>query len=204
MKGFYKILKRLIDIVGSIVALIVFFPISVIIALRIKMEDGGPVLYQQNRVGKNGKVFSMWKFRSMIVGAHAMKKNIADMNEVDGPIFKIKDDPRITKVGKYIRAHSLDEIPQFINVLQGTMSLVGPRPALPEEVEEYSGAAMQRLTVKPGITGLWQVSGRSNLTYELMIKLDLTYVREATILLDLKILIMTLIQMFFPGKSGAY
>lgn len=199
-----NVLKRLIDILGALVAIVVFLPISIVIAVKIKKEDGGPIFYTQERVGKDGKLFTMWKFRSMVVGAHSLKTEIADLNETDGPIFKIKDDPRVTNVGKFLRTHSLDEIPQFVNVLQGTMSLVGPRPALLEEVEEYSEKALKRLTVKPGLTGLWQVSGRSNVSYEMMIDLDLTYVRQATIWMDIKILIITVVQMFLPGKSGAY
>lgn len=199
-----NVLKRLIDILGALVAIVVFLPISIVIAVKIKKEDGGPIFYTQERVGKDGKLFPMWKFRSMVVGAHSLKTEIADLNETDGPIFKIKDDPRVTNVGKFLRTHSLDEIPQFVNVLQGTMSLVGPRPALLEEVEEYSEKALKRLTVKPGLTGLWQVSGRSNVSYEMMIDLDLTYVRQATIWMDIKILIITVVQMFLPGKSGAY
>lgn len=199
-----NVLKRLIDILGALVAIVVFLPISIVIAVKIKKEDGGPIFYTQERVGKDGKLFPMWKFRSMVVGAHSLKTEIADLNETDGPIFKIKDDPRVTHVGKFLRTHSLDEIPQFVNVLQGTMSLVGPRPALPEEVEEYSEKALKRLTVKPGLTGLWQVSGRSNVSYEMMIDLDLTYVRQATIWMDIKILVITVVQMFLPGKSGAY
>lgn len=199
-----NVLKRLIDILGALVAIVVFLPISIVIAVKIKKEDGGPIFYTQERVGKDGKLFPMWKFRSMVVGAHSLKTAIADLNETDGPIFKIKDDPRVTNVGKFLRTHSLDEIPQFVNVLQGTMSLVGPRPALPEEVEEYSEKALKRLTVKPGLTGLWQVSGRSNVSYEMMIDLDLTYVHQATIWMDIKILIITVVQMFLPGKSGAY
>lgn len=199
-----NVLKRLIDILGALVAIVVFLPISIVIAVKIKKEDGGPIFYTQERVGKDGKLFPMWKFRSMVVGAHSLKTEIADLNETDGPIFKIKDDPRVTNVGKFLRTHSLDEIPQFVNVLQGTMSLVGPRPALPEEVEEYSEKALKRLTVKPGLTGLWQVSGRSNVSYEMMIDLDLTYVDQATIWMDIKILIITVVQMFLPGKSGAY
>lgn len=199
-----NVLKRLIDILGALVAIVVFLPISIVIAVKIKKEDGGPIFYTQERVGKDGKLFPMWKFRSMVVGAHSLKTEIADLNETDGPIFKIKDDPRVTNVGKFLRTHSLDEIPQFVNVLQGTMSLVGPRPALPEEVEEYSEKALKRLTVKPGLTGLWQVSGRSNVSYEMMIDLDLTYVSQATIWMDIKILIITVVQMFLPGKSGAY
>ncbi len=204
MRIIRNVLKRLIDILGALVAIVVFLPISIVIAVKIKKEDGGPIFYTQERVGKDGKLFPMWKFRSMVVGAHSLKTEIADLNETDGPIFKIKDDPRVTNVGKFLRTHSLDEIPQFVNVLQGTMSLVGPRPALPEEVEEYSEKALKRLTVKPGLTGLWQVSGRSNLSYEMMIDLDLTYVRQATIWMDIKILIITVVQMFLPGKSGAY
>lgn len=199
-----NVLKRLIDILGALVAIVVFLPISIVIAVKIKKEDGGPIFYIQERVGKDGKLFPMWKFRSMVVGAHSLKTEIVDLNETDGPIFKIKDDPRVTHVGKFLRTHSLDEIPQFVNVLQGTMSLVGPRPALLEEVEEYSEKALKRLTVKPGLTGLWQVSGRSNVSYEMMIDLDLTYVRQATIWMDIKILIITVVQMFLPGKSGAY
>lgn len=204
MRIIRNVLKRLIDILGALVAIVVFLPISIVIAVKIKKEDGGPIFYTQERVGKDGKLFPMWKFRSMVVGAHSLKTEIVDLNETDGPIFKIKDDPRVTNVGKFLRTHSLDEIPQFVNVLQGTMSLVGPRPALPEEVEEYSEKALKRLTVKPGLTGLWQVSGRSNLSYEMMIDLDLTYVRQATIWMDIKILIITVVQMFLPGKSGAY
>lgn len=204
MRIIRNVLKRLIDILGALVAIVVFLPISIVIAVKIKKEDGGPIFYTQERVGKDGKLFPMWKFRSMVVGAHSLKTEIADLNETDGPIFKIKDDPRVTNVGKFLRTHSLDEIPQFVNVLQGTMSLVGPRPALLEEVEEYSEKALKRLTVKPGITGLWQVSGRSNVSYEMMIDLDLTYVRQATIWMDIKILIITVVQMFLPGKSGAY
>lgn len=204
MRIIRNVLKRLIDILGALVAIVVFLPISIVIAVKIKKEDGGPIFYTQERVGKDGKLFTMWKFRSMVVGAHSLKTEIADLNETDGPIFKIKDDPRVTNVGKFLRTHSLDEIPQFVNVLQGTMSLVGPRPALLEEVEEYSEKALKRLTVKPGLTGLWQVSGRSNVSYEMMIDLDLTYVRQATIWMDIKILIITVVQMFLPGKSGAY
>lgn len=204
MRIIRNVLKRLIDILGALVAIVVFLPISIVIAVKIKKEDGGPIFYTQERVGKDGKLFPMWKFRSMVVGAHSLKTEIADLNETDGPIFKIKDDPRVTNVGKFLRTHSLDEIPQFVNVLQGTMSLVGPRPALLEEVEEYSEKALKRLTVKPGLTGLWQVSGRSNVSYETMIDLDLTYVRQATIWMDIKILIITVVQMFLPGKSGAY
>lgn len=199
-----KTLKRIIDILGSIFALLIFLPISVFIGVRIKFEDNGPILYKQMRIGRDGNPFYMWKFRSMVVGAHGMKAAIEKLNESDGPTFKIKQDPRVTKIGQFIRKRSLDEIPQFINVLRGEMSMVGPRPALPEEVRSYSDEAKRRLKVKPGITGLWQVSGRSNLPYDMMIKLDLTYVNEATIWMDIKILITTVIQMFDSNNSGAY
>lgn len=202
--GVYSIIKRGIDIVGSLIALVIFSPFCVYIMYKIKREDGGPILYKQERIGLDGRPFMMWKFRSMVVGAHAMKDKLLEDNESDGPIFKIKDDPRITKIGQWIRKHSLDEIPQFFNILKGDMSLVGPRPALPEEVEAYSTHDRERLRVVPGLTGLWQVSGRSNLTYEEMIDLDLEYVKRHGVLTDLKILLMTLWLMVDTKHSGAY
>lgn len=200
----YQGVKRLIDVVGGIVGLIVFFPITIWIVIRIKLEDGGPVLYKQIRVGKQGELFSMYKFRSMVVGAHSLKGKLVQQNESDGPIFKIKNDPRITEIGKFIRKHSLDEIPQFINVIQGKMSLVGPRPALPEEVRQYSNYEIKRLETKPGLTGLWQVSGRSNLSFKKMIQLDIMYINTMSLFVDLKILFKTVAQMFYSNNNGAY
>lgn len=200
----YQGVKRLIDVVGSIIGLIVFFPITIWIVIRIKLEDGGPVLYKQIRVGKQGELFSMYKFRSMVVGAPSLKVELVQQNESDGPIFKIKNDPRITEIGKFIRKHSLDEIPQFINVIQGKMSLVGPRPALPDEVRQYSNYEIKRLETKPGLTGLWQVSGRSNLSFKKMIQLDIMYIDTMSLFADLKILFKTVAQMFYSNNNGAY
>lgn len=200
----YYVVKRLLDVIGSLVAIILFLPISVYLAFRIKIEDHGPIIYKQERIGRDGRRFFILKFRSMVVGAHAMKNEILKSSDVDGPIFKMREDPRVTKVGNFMRLHSLDEIPQFINVLRGDMSLVGPRPALPEEVNEYTEKEKERLNVLPGLSGLWQVSGRSNLTYEEMIELDLQYSRNQSTWLDLKILAMTVIQMFDSKNSGAY
>lgn len=200
----YKGIKRLVDVVGSILALIIFSPLCVYIIYKIKQEDGGPILYKQERIGLNGRPFMMWKFRSMVVGAHAMKDELLADNDSDGPIFKIKNDPRITKIGQWIRKHSLDEIPQFFNILKGDMSLVGPRPALPEEVAAYSQRDQARLKVMPGLTGLWQVSGRSNLTYDEMINLDLDYVNHHGFWVDLKIMLVTVWQMIDAKNAGAY
>lgn len=200
----YRIIKRIIDVVGSIVGLIVFSPTIIAIIIAIKLDDGQEIIFKQKRVGKDGKEFTMYKFRSMIPNAHAKRNQLMDLNQTGGPIFKIQNDPRITKVGAFIRAHSLDEIPQFINVLKGEMSLVGPRPALPEEVQEYTDAELTRLQALPGLTGLWQVSGRSNLTYQEMISLDIAYVEDKSIILDLMIICKTVLQMFTPSKSGAF
>lgn len=196
--------KRLIDFLGGIVAIIIFFPTSLFIALSIKIEDGGKIFFKQKRVGQNGKIFYMWKFRSMVEDAETLKGDLIKNQSANEIRFKIKDDPRVTNVGKFIRKRSLDEIPQFINVLKGEMSLVGPRPGLPEEYAEYSKEDAGRLMVPPGLTGLWQVSGRSNLTYSQMIELDLEYVRRCSLWLDIKILIATVIQMFAVENNGAY
>lgn len=196
--------KRLIDFFGGIVAIIIFFPTSLFIALSIKIEDGGKIFFKQKRVGQNGKIFYMWKFRSMVEDAETLKGDLIKNQSANEIRFKMKDDPRVTNVGKFIRKRSLDEIPQFINVLKGEMSLVGPRPGLPEEYAEYSKEDAGRLMVSPGLTGLWQVSGRSNLTYSQMIELDLEYVRRCSLWLDIKILIATVIQMFAVENNGAY
>ncbi len=200
----YGAAKRMMDIFGSLVALIIFAPISLAIIAAIKFEDGGPTFYSQERIGYKGRPFVMWKFRSMVVGAHSIKSELEDLNETEGPIFKVKNDPRVTKVGVFIRKHSLDEIPQFVNVLKGDMSLVGPRPALPEEVLAYGDSEKERLKAWPGLTGLWQVSGRSNLNYDQMIALDLKYVENKSLIMDIKILFATVIQMFLADDSGAY
>ena len=204
MMTVYKIIKRVGDIFGSLVALIIFSPVTIVIAIMIKKEDGGPILFKQQRVGRNGRLFEMWKFRSMVVNAHSLKMELLEMKEAGGPTFKIKNDPRVTKIGRFIRQHSLDEIPQFVNVFLGDMSLVGPRPGLPEEVAAYSPKDARRLIILPGLTGLWQVSGRNNLSYQQMIKLDLWYVENRNVFLDVKILFKTFIQMFNTKDNGAF
>lgn len=197
-------MKRLIDVIGSIVALVVFTPMMLVIMLLIKLEDKGPVFYGQTRIGKNGAEFKMWKFRSMIENAHELRSQMMSQNDADGPMFKIKDDPRVTKMGHFIREKSLDEIPQFFNVLKGEMSLVGPRPSLPEEVMEFDSRERERLNVLPGLTGLWQVSGRNNLSFDDMIALDLEYVKHHSVLWDIKIIFITMEQMFFSKGNGSY
>lgn len=188
----YSILKRTIDIVGSLVGLMLLSPLFIIIAILIKWEDPkGSVFFYQTRIGKDEKPFRMFKFRSMMTGAEDKLKELLDKNEISGAMFKMKDDPRITKIGKLIRKTSIDELPQLVNVLRGDMSLVGPRPPLKREVAEYTEYDKQRLSVTPGCTGLWQVSGRNNLCFKQMVELDLAYIEKRNIWFDIKILFRT-------------
>lgn len=188
----YLITKRYMDVIGALVGLILLSPVFLIVALLIKYEDPkGAVLFKQVRIGKGGKEFYMYKFRSMVTDAEEKLKDLLEYNEVSGAMFKMKEDPRITKIGKFIRRTSIDELPQLINVLQGEMSLVGPRPPLLREVKEYTSYDKQRLLVTPGCTGLWQVSGRSNLSFEQMVELDVYYIIQRNIMLDIKILLRT-------------
>lgn len=200
----YLIIKRMFDIIGSFVGLLICLPVIIIIAIIIKLEDGGPIIFKQLRVGKNGKKFYIYKFRSMRTDAELLKINLLQENEVKGAMFKIKNDPRVTKIGSFIRKTSLDEIPQFYNVLIGDMSLVGPRPPLLEEVASYSNYDKQRLLVTPGLSGLWQISGRSNLSFSDMVKLDLIYITTRSVKLDLKIMLITIWQMILVKKNGAF
>ena len=199
-----RAMKRGLDIGGAIGALIAFCPIFAITALLIKLEDRGPVFFRQNRVGAGGRLFGMWKFRSMVVNADRIKDQLLAVNQhgENGVTFKMKDDPRITKVGKWIRKLSIDEFPQFYNVLRGDMSLVGPRPPLPREVAEYKASHLRRLRVKPGITCLWQIGGRSEIDFEGQVRLDLQYIRSSSVSFDFLILMKTLPAVLF-GK-GAY
>ncbi|KAB7668460.1 sugar transferase [Bacillus sp. B1-b2] len=202
-KKFYNIYKRTFDIFASILALIILFPIFFIVAVLIKIEDPkGPVFFSQVRVGKNEKLFNMYKFRSMVTDAEDKLQELLKYNEVNGAMFKMKDDPRITKIGKFIRQTSIDEFPQLINVLKGEMSLIGPRPPLVREVEEYTIFDKQRLYIKPGCTGLWQVSGRSNLSFKEMVELDLIYIEKRSFLFDLKIILKTFVILL--KKDGAF
>ncbi|MFP3719412.1 sugar transferase [Niallia circulans] len=199
----YLVIKRAIDIIGSFCGLIVLSILFVIIALLIKLEDPkGKVFFKQLRVGKDGKEFYMYKFRSMASDAEERLKELLALNEVSGAMFKMKDDPRVTKVGRFIRKTSLDELPQLFNVFRGDMSLVGPRPPLPREVEEYTSYDRQRLLVVPGCTGLWQVSGRSNVGFDEMVELDLTYISNRSLYFDIKIIIKTFFLLF--GSKNAY
>lgn len=203
----YRFVKRSFDIVFSLAVLLVAFIPGVILAVLIRLETPGNPFYGQLRVGKvdangNPTYFKMWKFRSMVQGADAMKDELMDQNEVAGPMFKMEDDPRVTKIGKFIRKHSIDEFPQFLNVLLGDMSVVGPRPPLPSEVEQYDEWAMQRLAVKPGLTGPWQVGGRSNLDFDDMVRLDLGYIVKRSVKTDL-ILILQTVAVVFSGEGAA-
>ncbi|MDQ0062620.1 sugar transferase [Paenibacillus harenae] len=187
-----SILKRAIDIIGSLVGLFLLSPLFVVVAVLIKFEDPkGSVMFYQTRIGKNEKPFRMYKFRSMISNAEEKLKDLLAQNEIEGAMFKMKNDPRITKIGKFIRKTSIDELPQLINVLRGEMSLVGPRPPLVREVKEYTDYDKLRLTVKPGCTGLWQVSGRNELSFKEMVELDLKYIRDRSVGFDLKIIFKT-------------
>ena len=198
----YRAIKRGFDVLTSGLALILLSPLFLILIVLIKREDGGPAFYSQERIGKSEKPFKMWKFRSMVVNADQMIDQLEDQNEIDGAMFKIKDDPRITKIGHTIRKYSLDELPQLWNVLIGDMSLVGPRPPLPSEVEEYTDYDKQRLLVMPGCTGLWQVTERNEADFDEMVWLDIVYINHSGILEDLKLIIKTIGVVIHP--NGAY
>ena len=200
---FYLLSKKLIDYVFSILGLIVLFPLFIFVAIMIKAEDRkGKILYKQPRCGKDGKLFYMYKFRSMVTNAEDLKIQLLNQNEATGPVFKIKRDPRVTKVGRLIRKTSIDELPQLLNVLKGEMSLVGPRPPLPEEVEKYTDYERQRLSVTPGLTCYWQVSGRSNTSFEQWVELDLKYIEERNFFIDMKLIFKTFFVLF--GSKDAY
>ncbi len=192
-KEWQLFIKRLMDIVISLAALVIFSPIMVLTALAIKLTSPGPVLFKQERVGLNGRKFMLYKFRSMVVNAEALKERLASLNEMDGPVFKIKNDPRITPIGYIIRRTSIDELPQFINVLKGDMSIVGPRPPLAGEVEHYEVWQRRRLSLKPGITCIWQVSGRNKISFEEWMRMDLEYIDNWSLVLDLKLILRTLV-----------
>lgn len=187
----YCFLKRTMDVICSLAGIMILSPIFLIVTLLIRLESKGSPIFSQDRVGKNGKIFKMYKFRSMVANAEELKDKLCDKNEMDGPMFKMKEDPRVTKVGKFIRKTSIDELPQLINILKGDMSLVGPRPSLPKEVVEFEDWMMERLKVKPGLTCYWQVSGRSDIDFKDWMKLDVKYVRERNTLVDIKLVIKT-------------
>jgi exopolysaccharide biosynthesis polyprenyl glycosylphosphotransferase len=201
-RGAVKVGKLALDGFGATLALFFLSPIMLIVALLIKLDSPGPVLYKAERIGRNGEPFSMLKFRSMVVGAERRRRALVDRNQASGPLFKMRDDPRVTRVGRWIRRLSIDELPQLINVIRGEMSLVGPRPPLRLEVASYTGDVHRRMLVKPGITGLWQVSGRSDLSWEEAVRLDLYYVENWSMIQDVLIMCRT-IGAVFKG-TGAY
>ena len=201
----YLVAKRLIDIIGSIVGVVLTIPFIFIVGIAIKLEAKSlkaKVFFVQERVGKDGKLFKMIKFRSMQEDAEEQLKNLLHKNEVKGAMFKMKNDPRVTRVGKFIRKTSIDELPQFFNVLIGDMSLVGPRPPLMREVVQYSAKDKARLLVKPGITGLWQATVRNDSDFDVMVRLDIQYIRKLSFKMDMKILFKTVSVIFHP--NGAY
>ena len=197
----YHFIKRIFDILLSTVGLIILSPLMLVIAYKVKREDGGPIIYKQIRVGKNGRHFEMYKFRSMVTNADQLLEKLRDKNEVDGAMFKMKHDPRITKIGHFIRKHSLDELPQLVNVIEGNMSLVGPRPPLPSEVKQYTEYDKQRLYVVPGCTGLWQATVRNKVGFNEMVQLDIKYIQKASFMFDLWIIWKTIEIVIKPNGS---
>jgi len=201
-KEWQLFIKRTLDIVLSLLFLVLFSPLILVTAIAIKATSRGPLLFSQERSGLNGRKFKLYKFRTMIVGAEFKKKELEKMNEMDGPVFKIKKDPRITSVGRFLRRFSIDEIPQLINVLKGDMSIVGPRPPLPVEVELYKMWQRRRLSLKPGLTCIWQVSGRNKIKFEKWMEMDLEYIDSWSLWLDFKILFKTgFVVLFGYGAS---
>ncbi|MDD3225109.1 MAG: exopolysaccharide biosynthesis polyprenyl glycosylphosphotransferase [Clostridium sp.] len=192
----YVITKRLIDILGALLGIIFLSPLMIFTAIAIKIDSKGPIVFSQERVGQGGKVFKMYKFRSMVSDAEELLVKLKDKNEMSGPMFKIRNDPRITKVGKFIRKTSIDELPQLFNVLKGQMSLVGPRPNLPREVIKFSFYQKQKLAVKPGLTCYWQVMGRNEIGFKQWMELDIKYVKERNLWIDIKLIIRTFFLLF--------
>lgn len=201
-EGANRLRRAALDRIGAAMMIAVLAPIMIGVAIAVKVDSRGPVFYRATRIGQNNSPFKMWKFRSMVQNADVLKQDLAQCNEGAGILFKMRADPRVTRVGRFIRRYSLDELPQLFNVLGGSMSLVGPRPPLPEEVEKYDGRVARRMLVKPGITGLWQVSGRSDLSWEESVRLDLLYVENWSIMGDLIILWRTVAAVV--AKNGAY
>lgn len=201
-EGANKFRKAFVDRVGAALIILCAAPVLMLVAIAIKLDSDGPVFYRATRVGLHNQPFRMWKFRSMIPDADSLRTELHEQNEGSGVLFKIRDDPRVTRVGKFLRRYSIDEVPQLFNVLTGSMSLVGPRPPLPEEVDKYDGRVARRMLVKPGMTGLWQVSGRSDLSWEETVRLDLSYVENWSATHDLVIMWRTLRAVV--SKDGAY
>jgi exopolysaccharide biosynthesis polyprenyl glycosylphosphotransferase len=202
LTGARRLVKAVVDRAGAVVLLVLACPILALLALAVRVDSTGPVLFRQTRVGKDGHEFVIFKFRTMHIDAEARLAELRHLNEVDGALFKLRNDPRVTRVGRLLRKFSLDELPQLLNVIGGSMSLVGPRPPLPEEVAVYPDDARRRLAVRPGMTGLWQVSGRSDLSWDEAVRLDLQYVENWSLSLDLVIMLRTLSAV--TRGAGAY
>jgi lipopolysaccharide/colanic/teichoic acid biosynthesis glycosyltransferase len=198
----YRVSKRCLDVTLALAGLVLLLPLLPPIILLIKLDSQGPVLFTQKRVGRGGRLFTCFKFRSMVENAEALKSHLASLNEATGPAFKIREDPRITAIGAFLRRSSLDEVPQLFNVLLGHMTVVGPRPQIPSEVALYEPWHRSRLDVKPGITCLWQISGRSHLSFDDWMRLDLDYIRNRSMRLDLEILLKTVPAVI--ARKGAY
>jgi lipopolysaccharide/colanic/teichoic acid biosynthesis glycosyltransferase len=198
----YSVSKRMFDILLSLLALVLLVPIIPLIAVMIKLDTPGPVFFRQERVGRKGRIFRFYKFRSMFVGAETRRKDVEALNEQDGPVFKLRSDPRVTNVGRFLRRSSLDEIPQIFNVVRGEMSVVGPRPPLPSEVEHYQQWHWRRLEVTPGITCFWQISGRSHLSFNEWMRLDMEYLKHRGFKTDLLIFLKTIPAVI--ARKGAY
>ena len=197
----YEKIKRFFDICLSTAALVVLSPLLLVIAILIYLEDKGPVIYSQTRIGKDGRAFKLYKFRSMCVDADEKLKDLQELYERDGPVFKIKNDPRVTKVGKFIRKTCIDELPQLVNIIKGDMSIVGPRPPLPNEVEQYNSYQKQRLLVVPGLTCYWQIQKGEETTFDEWVELDLKYIKERSILLDFRLILLTF-KVILSGKGA--
>jgi len=198
----YFIIKRIIDIMGALWGILIISPVMVVVGIWIKVDSKGPVFFIQKRVGQDGKRFLMYKFRSMCPDAEVLLGKIEEDNEMSGPMFKIKEDPRITKIGKFIRKTSIDELPQLINILKGEMSLVGPRPSLPKEVAQFTSFQKQRLVAKPGLTCYWQVGGRSDVSFEEWMEMDVEYLKDRNTIVDIVLIFKTVGVLFGDEKAS--
>lgn len=198
----YFALKRAIDVIGALFGIISLSPIFLITAIAIRLDSKGTAVFTQERVGLNGKTFKMYKFRSMVINAEDIKERLLEKNEMSGPMFKMKEDPRVTRVGKFIRKTSIDELPQLFNVLKGEMSIVGPRPNLPKEVEKFDEWMLEKFSVKPGLTCYWQVMGRNSIDFEEWMELDVKYIRERNTLVDMKLIFKT-VGVLFGDKNAS-
>lgn len=198
----YYVTKRIVDFLGALFGIIALGPVILIVAIAIKLDSKGPIFFAQKRVGQNGRPFYMYKFRSMVTNAEELLDKLKAKNEMSGPMFKMKNDPRVTRVGRFIRKTSIDELPQLFNVLKGEMSLVGPRPNLPKEVSQFSEYHKLKLLAKPGLTCYWQVMGRSSIGFEEWMELDIKYIVERSFWMDLKLIFMT-VKLFLGDKNTA-